>query len=75
VYSIEGRAKTVYASGLTIVKNTETPLIKPVSCPFIVEGKLKIRINAREFFIDFGTGECDNKALLIWANGEVEIRL
>jgi hypothetical protein len=36
---------------------------------------LKVRINAREFFIDFGTGECDNKALLIWANGEVEIRL
>ncbi len=75
VYSIEGRAKTVYANGLTIVKNTETPLIKPVACPFIVEGKLKIKINAREFFIDFGTGECDNKALLIWANGEVEIRL
>lgn len=75
VYSIEGRAKTVYASGLTIVKNTETPLIKPIACHFIVQGKLKVRINAREFFIDFGTGECDNKALLIWANGEVEIRL
>jgi hypothetical protein len=75
VYAIEGRAKTVYANGLTIVKNTETPLIKPVACPFIVKGKLKIKINARELFIDFGNGECDNKALLIWANGEVEIRL
>jgi hypothetical protein len=75
VFSIEGRSKTEYANGVVVVKNTETALIKPVACPFIVEGKLKIKINAREFFIDFGTGECDNKALLIWANGEVEIRL
>jgi hypothetical protein len=75
VFSIEGRSKTEYANGITVTKNTETPLIKPVACPFIVEGKVKIRINNREFFIDFGTGECDNKALLIWANGQVEIRL
>lgn len=75
VFSIEGRSKTEYANGITVTKNTETPLIKPVACPFIVEGKAKIRINNREFFIDFGTGECDNKALLIWANGQVEIRL
>jgi hypothetical protein len=75
VYSIEGRSKTSYANGIVVTKNTETALIKPVACPFIVEGKLKIKINAREFFIEFGTGECDNKALLIWKNGEVEIRL
>jgi hypothetical protein len=75
VFSIEGRVKTEYANGIVVVKNTETPLIKPVSCPFIVEGKLKIKINGREFFIDFGNGECDNKALLIWAKGEIEIRL
>jgi hypothetical protein len=75
VFSIEGRSKTEYANGTVVTKNTETALIKPVACPFIVSGKVKIKINAREFFIDFGTGECDNKALLIWANGEVEIRL
>lgn len=75
VFSVEGRSKTGYANGITVTKNTETPLIKPVACPFIVEGKLKIKINNREFFIDFGTGECDNNASLIWANGEVEIRL
>lgn len=75
VFSIEGRSKIEYSNGIVVVKNTETALIKPVACLFIVEGKLKIKINRREFFIDFGTGECDNKALLIWAKGEVEIRL
>lgn len=75
IYSIEGRSKTSYANGITVTKNTETALIKPVTCPFIVEGKIKVTINAREFFIDFGEGECDNKAMLIWKGGEVEIRL
>lgn len=75
IFSIEGRSKTEYTNGMVVTKNTETALIKPVACPFIVQGKVKIKINRREFFIDFGTGECDNKALLIWANGQVEIRL
>jgi len=75
VYSIEGRNKTVYANGTVVVKNTETPLIKPVSCPWIVKGVLKIKINDRVLYIDFGNGDCDNKAILKWANGEIEIRL
>ncbi|MFM9910601.1 MAG: hypothetical protein ACKVOW_14710, partial [Chitinophagaceae bacterium] len=75
VYSIEGRNKTVYANGTTVNKNTETPLIKPVACAWIVKGLLKIKINDRVLFIDFGNGDCDNKATLKWANGEKEITL
>lgn len=75
VYSIEGRSKTSYANGTVVVKNTETPLIKPVTCPWIVKGVLKIKINDRVLYLDFGNGDCDNKAILKWANGEIEIRL
>lgn len=75
VYSIEGRNKTVFASGLTVNKNTETPLIKPVACSWIVQGILKIKINDRVLFIDFGAGDCDNKAMLKWAGGERAIVL
>lgn len=75
VYSIEGRSKTTYASGITVTKNTESPLIKPVACNWIVKGVLKIKINARELFLDFGNGDCDNKALLKWSGGEREITL
>jgi len=75
VYSIEGRNKTVYANGITVNKNTETPLIKPVACPWIVKGVLKIKINDRVVYIDFGNGDCDNKATLKWAASERDITL
>ena len=76
VYAIEVRTQIKYANGITVTKNTETPLIKPVACHWIVKGILKITINDRVMYVDFGTsGDCDNKALLTWANGQIEITL
>ena len=72
VYRIEGRSKTQFNNGLTVNLNTETPLIKKVVCPWVSNGVLKIKINARVLFLDFGApdnGNCDNKALLTWNNG------
>lgn len=72
VYKITGRSKTVFNNGTTININTEEPLIKKVVCPWISEGTLKIKINDRVFKLDFGfpnNGDCDNKALLTWNNG------
>lgn len=75
VFSIEGRSKTTYASGITVTKNTGEPLIKPVACNWVVKGILKIKINNRELFLDYGNGDCDNKALLKWNSHEREITL
>lgn len=75
VFSIEGRSKTTYNNGVTVVKNTESPLIKPVECNWIVKGILKIKINDRQLFLDYGNGTCDNKALLTWSGGERIITL
>ena len=72
VYSIEGRSKTEFNSGLTVMLNTESPLIKKVACPWISNGTLKIKINDRVLFLDYGApnnGDCDNKALLTWNSG------
>lgn len=72
VYQITGRSATVYNNGTTVNLNTESPLIKKVNCHWISEGTLKIKINNRIFFLDFGfpnNGACDNKALLTWNNG------
>lgn len=72
VYRVEGRSKTTFNNGLTIVLNTETPLIKKVVCPWVNNGLLKIKINNRVLFLDYGApnnGDCDNKALLTWNNG------
>jgi len=72
VYSIEGRSKTEFNNGVTIVLNTETALIKKVACHWISAGILKIKINDRILFLDYGApsnGECDNKAMLTWNGG------
>ena len=72
VYEITGRSQTEFNNGLTITLNTETALVKKVACPWISDGKLKIRINDRVLYLDYGfpsNGECDNKALLTWNNG------
>ena len=61
---------------VTVTKTTESSLIKTVGCNYIVKGVLKITINDRVLKLDFGTGgSCDDKALLTWANGSVEISL
>ena len=72
VYSIEGRSKTEFNNGVTVNLNTESPLIKKVVCPWISDGVLKIKINDRVLFLNYGApnnGDCDNKALLTWNNG------
>ena len=72
VYEITGRSQTEFNSGLTITLNTEIPLVKKVACPWISDGKLKIKINDRVLYLDYGfptNGQCDNKALLTWSNG------
>ncbi len=72
VYSLEVRSKTEFNNGLTINLNTESPLIKKMICPWISDGTLKIKINSRILFLNYGApsnGDCDNKALLTWNNG------
>jgi hypothetical protein len=72
VYEITGRSQTEFNGGLTITLNTESPLVKKIACPWISDGKLKIKINDRVLFLEYGFpagGQCDNKALLTWNNG------
>jgi len=64
--------KIEFNNGLTINLNTESPLIKKMICPWISDGTLKIKINSRILFLNYGApsnGDCDNKALLTWNNG------
>lgn len=73
VYKIEGRSKTTFNNGTVIVLDTKDALVKKWSCPWISEGTLKIKINDRELFLDYGfpnNGDCDNKALLMWHNNQ-----
>ena len=76
VYEITGRSQTEFNNGLTITLNTESALIKKVACPWISDGKLKIKINDRVLYLDYGfptNSQCDNKALLTWNNGSNQL--
>lgn len=75
VFSIEGKSKTEFNGGLSITLDTETPLIKKVTCHWISDGVLKIKINNMILMLNYGAphnGDCDNKALLTWDNGNKE---
>jgi len=72
VFEITGWAKIKYNSGLVVKFETVDPLIKKVNCPWISDGTLKIQINDRVLKLDYGfphNGDCDDKALLTWNNG------
>jgi len=72
VFEISGWAKIEYNNGVVVKFETVDPLIKKVACPWISDGTLKIRINDRVLKLDYGfpnNGDCDNKALLTWNNG------
>ena len=72
VFQITGWAKVEFNNGVMIKLETIDPLIKKVACPWISDGTLKIQINDRVLKLDYGfpdNGDCDNKALLTWNNG------
>jgi hypothetical protein len=75
VYEIERKATIIKGDGLNIHIKTKTPLIRKVACHWISNGVLEIKIQSRVFLLDYGypnNGECDNKALLTWNNGQNE---
>lgn len=68
-FRMSGSASATDSKGRTISHNTLAPLVKKVACPYIVSGKLQIEITGRpQIMLDFGAGDCDNKAT-ISANG------
>ena len=72
VFEITGWAKIKFNNGTEVRFETIDPLIKKVACPWISDGTLKIKINDRVLKLDYGfphNGDCDNKALLTWNNG------
>lgn len=78
VYSIGGEAKLIFKNGVVIALNTTEALLKKVSCAWISEGELKLKVRNHELVLNYtypGDGECDNKALLKWNSKEKIILL
>jgi hypothetical protein len=72
VFEITGSATIKFNNGVVVNFEVVDPLIKKVACPWLSDGTLKISLNDRVLKIDYGfphNGDCDNKALLTWNDG------
>ena len=72
VFEITGSATIKFNNGVVVNFEIVDPLVKKVACPWLSDGTLKIAINDHVLKIDYGfphNGDCDNKALLTWNDG------
>lgn len=79
VYSVTGTASLSYekgpATGSTATFTTEEALIKKWACQYISKGKLKVDFNNLSGVIDYGNGDCDEKATITVGDKAKEITL
>ena len=71
VYSITGNWKTTLPSGVLHTTTITKPLIAKWGCPNIVSGTISIVRTGAPWILDYGSGDCDNKATLT-INGETQ---
>lgn len=65
VYAITGNSNFSASDGTSLVSNVSTPLSKAFICPYISAGVISFVYNqGLTGTIDFGSGDCDNKATL-----------
>ncbi|MCH4829239.1 MULTISPECIES: hypothetical protein [Flavobacterium] len=65
VYQITGNWETVFPSGTVRIANITSPLIVKLNCQYIVKGIISYsKLDKIAATLDFGNGECDNKASL-----------
>lgn len=63
-YEMTGGTHTVSKqNGATITLTVLESLVKNYSCDYVSKGKLKVESNFLNGVIDYGNGECDNKAI------------
>jgi hypothetical protein len=76
VYSITGTANGTSVNGNTFTVSIDSPLIVALNCAYIQQGKLTLTpANLSPRSIDFGSGTCDNKAIVTINAVEYEITM
>ena len=64
VFSITGNASGANSNNKAWVSEITSPLIKKFTCKWLVKGVLEVSVNSTVGTLDFGNGDCDNKAKL-----------
>ncbi len=64
IFSITGNASGSNSGGNTWTATVTSALIKKFICPWLVQGTVQITRNTHSATLDFGNGDCDNKATI-----------
>ena len=70
-FSLDGNW-TIEADGNTYAVEIVETLEGNLSCEYLTSGSMIVTKNGLDIVVDFGNGECDNKATLIYPNGASE---
>ena len=73
-YELTGNA-TLKDSAVTASVKIDNPLVRKISCPYISKGILSVTVNGQAAKVDYGNGDCDNKAVLTVGDKTKEITL
>ncbi len=68
IYKIDGAATGSNLAGHSWSSLITESLIKKFTCPWIVQGKVRLNRDGRTALLDYGNGNCDNQAI-IYING------
>lgn len=68
IYKITGSATGSNSGGHSWAAVIVEPLIKKFTCPWIVQGTVRLVRDGRPALLDYGNGTCDNQAI-IYING------
>lgn len=73
-YQLTGNA-TLKDSASTATAKIDQPLVRKISCAYVSKGILSVAVNGHTAKIDYGNGDCDNKAMLTLGDKSKEITL
>ncbi|WP_228850597.1 hypothetical protein [Aegicerativicinus sediminis] len=71
VYLITGSWTSAFANGNTHNYEVLTALRREASCFYFVSGTVSVKRTLFEGLMDFGSGECDDKAIFTFSNGRI----
>jgi hypothetical protein len=74
IYEITGNASLQDSSVLATI-SIKSGLIRKIVCPYISKGTVELTVNSFKASIDYGTGDCDDKAVLTVGDKTKEIKL
>lgn len=69
VFEITGGSTGVNRNGKAWTVTITQPLVKKTGCPWFVSGVKSLTVDGKTVSIDYGSGNCDNKAVVTLPNG------